>query len=107
MPPFLGYLLGYLIQNSIVNSAPIFLAALVTAYIAGPFLKNVGANKFIRVLVYSFIGVLAGMWSYSSFEIPDRSIELMEAITLSIGMFIYCLLIITPIVLFKNRAKKT
>ncbi|MGK0472298.1 MAG: hypothetical protein ACJAR0_002779 [Candidatus Azotimanducaceae bacterium] len=103
MPPFLGFL----IENSIVNSVPIFLAALVVAYIAGPFLKNVGANKYARIAIYSVIGVAAGMWSYSSFDIPDRSIELMEASSLSVGMLIYSLLVITPIVLFKNRAKQT
>ena len=103
MSPFLGFL----IENSIVNSIPIFLGALVFAYIAGPFLKNVGANNYIRISVYSIIGVAAGMWSYSSFDIPDRSIELMEAFTLSAGMLIYAMLIITPIVLFKNRSEKT
>ncbi|PFG53109.1 hypothetical protein ATG98_2191 [Marinobacter sp. LV10R520-4] len=101
MPP----VLAFVIESSIVNSAPIFLAALVIAYIAGPFFKNAGANKYMRIAIYSAVGVAAGMWSYSSFDAPDRSIELTEAALLVIGMLIYSLLIIAPIVMIKNRAK--
>ena len=101
MPPQLVFM----IENSIVNSAPIFLAALAIAYIAGPFLKNVGANKYARIGIYSVVGVAAGMWSYSSFDAPDRNVELLEATLLIIGMLIYSILVIAPIVLIKNRAK--
>jgi hypothetical protein len=101
MPP----VLAFIIENSIVNSAPMFLAALVIAYIAGPFLKNAGVNKYIRIAIYSAVGVAAGIWSYSSFDAPDRNIEITEAALLLIGMLIYSLLIIAPIVMFKNRAK--
>ena len=98
-------LIGFMIENSIVNSFPIFLASLVSAYISGPFLKNVGANSYIRIVIYSIIGVVAGLWSYSTFDIPDRGIEALEAITLGTAMFVYALVIISPIVLFKNRRK--
>ncbi len=101
MPPELAFM----IESSIVNSAPIFLAALAIAYIAGPFLKNVGANKYVRIGAYSIVGGIAGMWSYSSFDAPGRNIELLEATLLIIGMLIYSLLVISPIVLIKNRGE--
>jgi len=101
MPP----LIGFFIENSVANSAPIFLSALAFAYIGGPFIKNLGANKYYRSGAYTIIGVVAGMWSYSSLSIPERSIETLEAITLSIGMLIYSSMFIIPVVLFKNRDK--
>ena len=99
-------LLSFLIETSIVQSVPIFFAALAVGYVIGPFLKNVGLNTYMRIAIYSLVGAAAGMWSYSSFDIPDRSIELMEALTLSLSMLVYSLLIISPIVLFKNRVKQ-
>lgn len=99
-------LIGFMIEKSIVNSFPIFLASLITAYIVGPFLKNIGVNSYIRIIAYSLVGVIAGMLSYKSFDIPNRSIELLEAITLGFAIFVYALLIISPIVLFKSRKKK-
>ena len=83
-----------------------FFAALIVGYVIGPFLKNVGLNTYMRIVIYSFVGAAAGMWSYSNYDIPDRSIESIEALTLSLTMLVYSLLIILPIVLFKNRVKQ-
>jgi hypothetical protein len=89
-----------------VQSGAIFFAAVVFGYVIGPFLKNVGLKTYTRIVIYSLVGTAAGMWSYSSFDIPDRSMELMEALTLSLSMLVYSLIIISPILLFKNRVKQ-
>jgi hypothetical protein len=102
MPP----LLSFLIEASMVQSGAIFFAALVVGYVTGPFLKNIGLNTYLRIALYSLVGAAAGIWSYSNYDIPDRSIELMELIYLSMSMLVYSLLIISPIVLFKNRVKQ-
>ena len=96
-------LIGFMLEKSIVNSAPIFLAALIAAYIMGPFFKNSGIGVYWRTAIYSVVGVGGGLWAYSAYDIPDRSIEVMEAITLGIAMFIYAAVIVGAFVLFRNR----
>ena len=98
-------LLSFLVEATMVQSGAIFFAALVVGCVTGPFLKNVGLNTYMRIVIYSLVGAAAGMWTYSSYDIPDRSIELTEALTLSLSMLVYSLIIISPIVLFKNRVK--
>ena len=96
-------LVEFIVYHPIVNTVPIFLAAIVVAYIMGPFLKNAGVNKYIRIVVYSAVGMSGGLWSYSIYDVPERSFEIAEALTLGSGMFAYAFMIIAPIVLLKNR----
>ena len=58
---------SFMLEATLVNSAPIFLAAFVFALIAGPFLKNAGAGKYWRIAIYSLIGVGAGLFSLGIF----------------------------------------
>lgn len=94
-----------MIENSIGNAFAIFLAAYIISYIAGPFLINLGTNKYLRIIIYSIAAVVAGLLSYSTYSIPNRNIETLEAITLGIAMLVLALAVISPIVLFKNRKK--
>lgn len=98
-------LIGFMLEKSIVNSAPIFLAALIAALITGPFFKNAGFGVYWRTAIYSLVGVAGGLWAYSAYDIPNRSIEIMEAITLGIAMFIYAAIIVGAFGLFKNRKR--
>lgn len=98
-------LMGFMIEKLIVNSAMVFLAALIAAYITGPFFKNAGVGIYWRTAIYSLVGVAGGLWSYSAYDIPDRSIEVMEALTLGVAMFIYASVIVGAFVLFKNRKR--
>lgn len=96
---------AFIIEYSIANSVPIFLASMVVAFLVGPFLYNVGVNKYARISIYSVAGVAAGMWSYYSFDAAGENIELLEATLLIIGMLIYSMLVIAPMVFIKNRTK--
>ncbi|MBN0989563.1 hypothetical protein [Amphritea pacifica] len=98
-------LILFMVESAIVNSVAMIPSMLLLGYISSPFLINVGANKWVRAAVYSVFGVGAGVWSYSSFDVPDRSLEFWELIVVSTGMFILCLMLVLPIVLFKNRTK--
>lgn len=96
-------LINFVIEKSIVNSFPIFLTILVFTYIAGPFLNKVSDRLLVKISVYSLCGVVGGIWSYSTYGIPERGIEHLEAITLSLAMFIYAFIVIGPILFFINR----
>ena len=100
-------LVGFMLEQTIKNTAPMFLAVLIFSYIAGPFLINLGVSNKLRVVIYSIVSVLAGLWAYSSFDIPERSFELAEALILGIAMFIYGVFIIGLVVAFRNRKSKT
>jgi hypothetical protein len=98
-------LIGFIVESTIVNSVAALPAAGIVAYVGGPFLKNLGVGSWGRIFTYSAFGVVAGMWSYSAFDIPDRSIEFLEALSLGVELLALCLLVISPTVLLKNRAK--
>lgn len=49
-------------------------------------------------------GVGFGLLSYSYFDLPNRAIQLNEALILGVGIFVYSLIFITPVVLIKNRS---
>ncbi|PSF06224.1 hypothetical protein C7H09_04870 [Marinobacter fuscus] len=98
-------IIEFMLESAVVNSIPIFFAAGIIALIGGPLLKKAGIGTYFRGLIYSVIGVSAGVWSYTVFDIPGRGIELLEFATLTVGMLLYSLVIIMPIVAIKNRAK--
>lgn len=98
-------LIGFIIENSIVNSVAALPAIGIVAYIGGSFLKNLGIGNWGRIFIYCGFGVAAGIWSYSAFDIPDRSIEFLEALSLGVGLLLLCLLVTSPTVLLKNRSK--
>jgi len=98
-------IIGFMFEKSIVNVVPILIAALAFAYLAGPVLKRIGTPKLVRSLIYMLIGVSAGLWSYSTFDIPDRAIESLEFAALSGGMLLLSGLFIFPTVLLRNRDK--
>jgi len=87
-------LLGFILENTIKNSAPIFAAAIITALVGGKLLTSLGLAWFVRVVAYSLSGAAAGLWSYSAYDIPGRSIELLEALTLGLGMLLYCSVVV-------------
>lgn len=98
-------LIGFIVENTIVNSAAIIPASLFIGYIIGPFLKNAGLSNWPRIFTYAVFGTLAGMWSYSSFDITDRNIENLEAIILGSSMFLFSIAIIAPVVLYQKQKK--
>ena len=98
-------LIPFMVGSAIVNSVAMIPSMLLLGYISSPFLINVGASKWVRAVVYSVFGVGAGVWSYSSFDASDRSLEIWELIAVSAGMFILCLMLVLPVILFKNRTK--
>jgi hypothetical protein len=76
-------LILFMVETAIVNSAAMIPAMLLLSYISSSFLINIGANKWVRSVIYSIFGVSAGVWSYSSFDAPDRSLEVWEFIAAS------------------------
>lgn len=98
-------LILFMVESAIVNSVAMIPSMLLLGYISSSFLINVGASKWVRAAVYSVFGVGAGVWSYSSFDAPDRSLEIWELIAVSTGMFILCFILMLPIIIFKNRKK--
>ena len=99
-------LVGFILEHAIVNSSAIFPASLAIAYLTGTFLINAGVNNWIRIIIYSFAGVAGGLISYAYLTIPDRSIELMEGLYLSVGMLSYVIIPTAIIVLVKSYLKK-
>ena len=95
-------LLEFVVEHTIANGAPIFLAAGAVALLLGPFLINVGANKYVRIFVYALGGVAGGLAAYAKFDIPDRSMVLMEGLSLGVGMLVFALVFIGMIVLIKG-----
>lgn len=95
----------FVLEKTIVNSVAIIPSLALISYIGGPFLRNVGANCWARVFIYCFFGVAAGIWSYSAFDAPNRSLELIELVSLSSGMSFFSLILVAPIVFLKNRNK--
>lgn len=96
---------GFMLEHSAGYLPDLILAALVISFVVGSFIKNRINSPYFRSAIYSFLSVFIGLSSYSRNSIPNRSIELMEAITLGIAMFIVIFLIVTPVVVFKNRKK--
>ena len=98
-------LASLMLESAIVNTVPIFLAAGIFSLVGGPFLKKLAVGDCLRGLVYSLAGVAAGLWSYSVFDVPGRSIEAPEITAVGLGMLAYCLIVIMPIVGFKSRGQ--
>ena len=98
-------LIPFITEHTLVNSAPIFLASGVIALILGGFLSGLGAGNWTKIIIYSIAGVIGGVWAYSSMTIPERSLEVMEGLSLITGMLIYSL-IVTSIVVFTKSAIK-
>lgn len=97
----------FVVEYSIINTVPILLAAIIVAFLLGPFLISLGATTYWRALVYAFFGMAAGLLSYATFDIPGRSIEIIEGIALSLGMAVYGFLFTAPITAFRSKAKPT
>ena len=83
----MGQLLAFLFEQSIINSFALFGAAGLAAYVAGPFLVIVGAGIAARVSVYTTLGVVAGLLSYS-LGVKDRSMKAWEIVAMTIAMAI-------------------
>ena len=96
----------FLIERTIINLFPILLALLISSFFLKPFLRGLGVSIHRRIFVYAVPGVAGGLLAYSSLDIPDRSIETLEAISLGISMYIFSLLMTAPAVFVYNRIKK-
>ena len=96
-------LLYFVIEKSITASVAIFVPVLVWSYLAGPVLIKAGADVAFRVVIYSIVGMSAGLWSYAVFDIPDRRFENWEILSLGVGMFAYCFLFVGPIVILRTK----
>jgi hypothetical protein len=79
------------------------LAISVTSLIFGRFLIKIGAAKIDRAMIYSTLGTIAGVWSYISFDLDARKIEIVELIFLSLSMMILCLVITISLILFRSK----
>jgi len=101
-------LAGFIIENGIGYSPDIFLAAGIFAYFIGGFLKKKNIGDFKRTLIYCSVGVIFGVMGYSNNAIGNRSLEVLEAVTLGIGMFVIALIVIYPITcIFLPSMKKS
>ena len=82
----------FVLEHTLVNTVAIFPAAIAIAFIGGPFLIGLGANKWIRMIIYSSVGAASGLVTYSYLTIPSRPLEFMEGLYLFIGMLNYALI---------------
>ena len=96
-------LILFLIEKTIVNIAPILLGAGIAARLLGWLLVRTSASWGVRAATYSAIGAAAGLWSYSAFDVSDRSLELAEGVSLYVSMFILCIAIVGTIVFLAER----
>ncbi|WP_323796170.1 hypothetical protein [Nisaea sp.] len=75
----------FVFERTMINIVPILIGVLVGIAIVRGALASRGS--IFRSIVVGVCGYLAGVVSYSVYDIPERPIELVEALTLSIGMF--------------------
>ena len=95
--------LRYAIENSLGESPSVLLAIVITALLFGSLLKTQISNIVLRSLTYSFIGIVAGIYSYSVFAIPERSIYFLEALSLVFFIALYSFSIVYSVVWVKNK----
>ena len=96
-------LLGFMFEKAVVNLIPIILGALFGAFFVG---HKAISSQVIRTVMYVFAGVIAGLWSYAKYDIPERTIEFMEAFYLSIGMSILAAIFVVPAVLLASFRRR-
>ncbi len=75
----------FVFERTMINIVPILVGALLGIAIARAAFSSRGS--IFRSTVVGVWGCLAGLIGYSFYDIPERPIELVEALTLSIGMF--------------------
>ncbi len=89
----------FVIDATIVNIVPIALGFLLGLLLA----SKLKVGLWPKAAAVAASSCIAGIWSYSSFDIPDRSLELAEAAVLSIGMFGLPFLVAYLIFRLRNR----
>ncbi len=99
-------MLMFLIERTIINSFPILSALIIGSLFLKGFLRSLDLSILKRVFVYAVPGVAGGLLAYSSFDIPDRSIEALEAISLGLSMYAFSLLMTAPVVCIYSRIRK-
>lgn len=100
------YLIKFIFESSLTNLFPISLAIVIVSYSAGSFLVRLGASTYVRASVYIVAGIIGGLWSYSYFDIPHRSIEKEEFIYLVIGTGILSAVIVVTYFSLEKRRKE-
>ena len=75
-------LILFVAEHTIVNIVPILVVMGVVALLFGKFLTN--ASNWARIAVYSFSGLVGGLAAYARMTIPERPMELMEGLSLSV-----------------------
>lgn len=98
--------LAFIIEHTLVNTAPIFLASGLMALVFGRLLTRKGVSNSIRVVLYSIAGVIGGLSAYSAYTIPNRSLDFLEATSLCVGMFVFCFTVNIAIVSVRSRFKQ-
>ena len=98
-------LIRFIFESSWANLFPISLAIIIVSYSAGSFLVRLGASTYVRASVYIVAGIMGGLWSYSSYDIPHRSIEIEEFIYLVIGTGILSAVIVMTYFYSEKRRK--
>lgn len=83
-------LLGFALEKTLINTFPIVLGILLFRYALKAFLKNFKQ----RTAVYATLGACAGIVAYALYDIPARSFETPEIITLAVSMWLYSGLLI-------------
>lgn len=96
----------FLLEHTIVQLGPILAAIAIGSIFLKSFLRSLEVGVRKRVAVYSLPGMLGGLWSYSSYTIPDRNFELAEVILLGASMYLFSVLLVSPVVYFRSRSKR-
>ena len=96
-------LLGFMVEQSVRNAVPILLGILFAAVLVG---RKVVSSQFIRTALYICVGVISGLWAYSTMDIPERTIQFMEAFYLSIGMSLLAAIFVVPAVFFTSSGRR-
>lgn len=99
-------LMLFIIEHTLVNIAPILLAIGTVSFIFGKFLVNVGANNWVRIVIYSITGLIGGLTAYAQMTIPNRVMEFSEALSLSAGMLILSAAITSTVIFIKSAITK-
>jgi len=77
--------MSFVIEHTVVNLVALLIGAAIGVGLVRALFKS--SQSLAKALIVALGSLVAGLWSYSTYDIPLRPLEFREAAVLSIGMF--------------------
>lgn len=107
-------IIGFAIESTVENLIPICLGLITFALIIWPLLSLVSLGKLSKDnfslvaiwVIYSLIGAITGLVSYSLLNITNDHLTILEAIILLPTMFLISALLVAPALIIRYITNK-